>query len=72
MKVWVLLLENVEMENSVELYSSEEKARTAFENYAKQYQKHCEFEKTSDGMSWFDPVYNSRSSYIFIYEEEVI
>ncbi len=71
MKVWGLLLENVEGENSVELYATKEKALTALKNYADEYRNKDKFKEFEDLVTWLDTNINSNHSYITIDEHEV-
>ncbi len=72
MKVYYLLLENIEGENSVELYSTYEKACVAFNNYIKEYRNRSEFEVAVSGdvMAWANP-FDERLSFISLMEDEV-
>jgi len=71
MELWVLFFDNVEGDNSVELYANYKDARDAFEDYAKKYANMNEFQRTKDAIYWFDPDINSYSSCISLFSQEV-
>ncbi len=70
MKVWVVHLNNINGRITTEIYSTEEKAIAAFEEYAKKYHNQKGFMQLNDRSIWFGTI-NNESSFVTVYDREV-
>lgn len=66
---WCLVFDNYHDTDHIEYFDTKEHAIAAFEEICEVCKNHEEFERWSDGCSWFDSTYNEYSTYIWLCEE---